>query len=237
MSQVTDPVLLDSTGQNIFTGILAVVSAIQSRGMPSPSASNPQMDGIASSGTSNDYARGDHVHPSDTSKASKADLTNIQATGTTNTTGAVIPAGAYFYLNGVLYRAKTQIGTNVPFTVNTNCEQVTEGSLNKIRSTDIPDEINSRFGYLRCVSKVNNTNSGVTLTFDLNGNGVGIMFVQAAGTEGAIYGLTVLDSVAATRLVGSYSPTMNGANPRSFSINVGPWANVTIICTRSGWTA
>ena len=195
------------------------------------------MDSTASPGTSNDYARGDHVHPSDTSKASKADLTNIQATGTTNTTGAVIPAGAYFYLNGVLYRAKTQIGTNVPFTVNTNCEQVTEGSLNKIRSTDIPDEINSRFGYLRCVSKVNNTNSGVTLTFDLNGNGVGIMFVQAAGTEGAIYGLTVLDSVAATRLVGSYSPTMNGANPRSFSINVGPWANVTIICTRSGWTA
>lgn len=60
-------------------------------------------------------------------KAAKADLTSIQATGTTNTTGAAIPDGAYFYLNGILYRAKEQIGTNVPFTFNTNCEQVTVG--------------------------------------------------------------------------------------------------------------
>ena len=35
---------------------------------PSPYASNPAMDGTASAGSSNDYARGDHVHPSDTSK-------------------------------------------------------------------------------------------------------------------------------------------------------------------------
>lgn len=35
---------------------------------PSPYASNPAMDGTASPGVSNDYARGDHVHPSDTSK-------------------------------------------------------------------------------------------------------------------------------------------------------------------------
>lgn len=54
-------------------------------------------------------------------KAAKADLTNIQATGTTNTTGAAIPAGAYFYLNGILHRAKTQIDQNATFTVNTNC--------------------------------------------------------------------------------------------------------------------
>lgn len=61
-------------------------------------------------------------------KAAKADLTSIQATGTTNTTGAAIPAGAYFYLKGVLHRAKTQIDQNATFTVNTNCEQVTVGT-------------------------------------------------------------------------------------------------------------
>lgn len=69
--------------------------------------------------------------PSDTyankSLATRQDLTSIQATGTTNTTGAVIPAGAYFYLNGILYRAKTQIDQNATFTVNTNCEQATVG--------------------------------------------------------------------------------------------------------------
>lgn len=101
--------------------------------MPSPSASNPLMDSTASPGTSNDYARGDHVHPTDSTKAAKSDLTSIQATGTTNTTGAAIPAGAYFYLNGILYQAKTQIAVNATFTVNTNCEQVTEGGLNSIR--------------------------------------------------------------------------------------------------------
>ena len=34
----------------------------------SPYTSNPAMDGTASAGSSNDYARGDHVHPSDTSR-------------------------------------------------------------------------------------------------------------------------------------------------------------------------
>lgn len=85
MSQVIDPVLLDSTGQNIFAGILAVVSAIQSRGMPSPSASNPQMDGAASPGTSNDYARGDHVHPVDTSRASASAVASLNNRYTDNT--------------------------------------------------------------------------------------------------------------------------------------------------------
>lgn len=37
-----------------------------------PSDASPQMDGTASAGISALYARGDHVHPSDTSKADKA---------------------------------------------------------------------------------------------------------------------------------------------------------------------
>ena len=98
--------------------------------VPSAYTANPAMDGTASPGSSGNWAKGDHVHPSDTTKAAKADLTNIQATGTTNTTGAAIPDGAYFYLNGVLHRAKTQINVNATFTVNTNCEQVTGGGFN-----------------------------------------------------------------------------------------------------------
>ena len=37
--------------------------------VPNPYASNPQMDGTASPGSSNDYSRGDHIHPTDTSRA------------------------------------------------------------------------------------------------------------------------------------------------------------------------
>ena len=41
---------------------------------PSPSATTPLMDGIADNGSEFAYARGDHIHPSDTSKADAADL-------------------------------------------------------------------------------------------------------------------------------------------------------------------
>ena len=37
---------------------------------PSPSITTPMMDGVASTGSENAYARGDHVHPSDTTKCS-----------------------------------------------------------------------------------------------------------------------------------------------------------------------
>lgn len=43
--------------------------------------SSPEMDGKASSGTTNAYARGDHRHPSDTSKANVAELIIADGTG------------------------------------------------------------------------------------------------------------------------------------------------------------
>lgn len=45
-----------------------------SLGTVSPSVSNPLMDGTASAGSSDLYSRGDHVHPTDTSRASKEEL-------------------------------------------------------------------------------------------------------------------------------------------------------------------
>lgn len=38
---------------------------------PTPYASNPAMDGTASAGSSSNYARGDHIHPTDTSRQAK----------------------------------------------------------------------------------------------------------------------------------------------------------------------
>lgn len=45
-----------------------------SLGTVSPSVSNPIMDGTASAGSLDQYSRGDHVHPTDTSRASKEEL-------------------------------------------------------------------------------------------------------------------------------------------------------------------
>lgn len=51
---------------------------------PEPSSTTPAMDGTAAAGTSTDYARADHVHPTDTSRAAAshahaiADVTGLQ---------------------------------------------------------------------------------------------------------------------------------------------------------------
>lgn len=59
-------------------------------------------------------------------------LTSISATGTTNTTGAAITAGTYFYLNGELVQALTNIASGATFTNGTNYDDVTAGGLNSI---------------------------------------------------------------------------------------------------------
>ena len=63
-------------------------------------------------------------------KADKSDLASISITGTTNNTGLKIPIGRYFYLNGALVRAKTDIANGATLTANTNYEAVTAGLLN-----------------------------------------------------------------------------------------------------------
>lgn len=49
--------------------------------IPSPYTSNPAMDGIASPGSSTSYAKGDHVHPSDTSRAPVSHATSTSTYG------------------------------------------------------------------------------------------------------------------------------------------------------------
>ena len=47
---------------------------------PSPSVTTPLMDGVADNGTEFAYARGDHRHPTDTSRAAASDLSALQTT-------------------------------------------------------------------------------------------------------------------------------------------------------------
>jgi hypothetical protein len=58
-----------TTGKVIKDGGLTV-SELQA-GIPSPADAAPLMDGTATVGSSTDYAREDHIHPKDTSKADK----------------------------------------------------------------------------------------------------------------------------------------------------------------------
>lgn len=58
-------------------------------------------------------------------KAERDDISTLQCTGSANTTGSTILAGRYFYLNGVLCKAKVDIANNATFTLNTNFTVVT----------------------------------------------------------------------------------------------------------------
>lgn len=76
-------------------------------------------------------ANGSSNAPS-TSKADKTDLTSIIESGAT--ASQPIASGKYFYLNGVLARAKTDIASNASFSLNVNYEEVTAGALNDSKS-------------------------------------------------------------------------------------------------------
>lgn len=67
-----------------------------------------------------------------TDEAIKNDVASINIIGTTNTTGATISKGTYFYLNGTLVKAKSDIAANTTFTLNTNYKVVTAGGLNDL---------------------------------------------------------------------------------------------------------
>jgi hypothetical protein len=68
---------------------------------PSPSDGDPQMDGYASPGSSADYARADHVHPSDISKIGYDDepyMLTMTASG-----GTVTCSKTFFQIYAIFY--------------------------------------------------------------------------------------------------------------------------------------
>lgn len=100
---------------------------ITSSDVPPASTANPSMDGDASPGSSRNYARADHVHPSDTSKQdalSTEQLSVINNCLTINTvTGTTDANGNLKVFNGTLKHIVASWGSNlvmVPFIFNTN---------------------------------------------------------------------------------------------------------------------
>lgn len=67
--------------------------------VPSAYTSDPAMDGTASAGSSANYARGDHVHPSDTTKADKVTVTTVSDAGAVS---QALDAGKIYDFTGAL---------------------------------------------------------------------------------------------------------------------------------------
>lgn len=135
-------------------------------GSVSPSMSNPLMDGVASAGSSDQYSRGDHVHPTDTSRASVSDLNNLSDTINSDYLKKTDAVGYNDILTKALaqslYQALLQSGVNIK-TINNesllgagNIATATQGQITSINSRldDVDDEIVVINGNIR---GINNT--------------------------------------------------------------------------------
>ena len=109
------------------------VGAAEPEDIPAAYTSDPAMDGTASPGVSTSWARGDHVHPSDTSRAAAADLAPVEASSTAS---ANHTQGSYLVLGGVLYEVTSAIASGETITPGTNVTAVTV--------TDITDALDTR---------------------------------------------------------------------------------------------
>lgn len=90
--------------------------------VPTASDANPQMDGTAAAGTSNNYSRADHVHPSDTTKLTKS------LSGTDSTSGATYSQNF----------SNTQYGLSLGVTTFLNNLYTTTSLVNKIDANGNP---------------------------------------------------------------------------------------------------
>lgn len=95
-----------------------------------PMAGDYNAEQITYNQTSNVDAKLGSLESGLANKVAKTDLVSIITTGQSNSTGATITSGTYFYLNGTLVRAKANIANGATYTLNTNYEEMTAGVLN-----------------------------------------------------------------------------------------------------------
>lgn len=111
------------TGSDLITALVSIATAISQGGGGGTSNYNdlsnkPSINSTTLSGNKTGAELG---------LASTADISNINITGSTNTTGSTIGKGVTFYLNGSLCIALTNIASGATFTSGTNYSTITIG--------------------------------------------------------------------------------------------------------------
>ena len=115
---------------------------------PAPAVSNPLMDGTAAVGTSQNYAREDHVHPSDSSKQDTlVSGTNIKTINSESLLGStditlqepLVSGTNIKTINSESLLGSTDIAVQVPLVSGTNIKTINSESL--LGSTDIAVQV------------------------------------------------------------------------------------------------
>ena len=122
---------VDTTSVGVANGI----AELDNDGLV-PSSQLPDVDytDVTNKPSINSVTLSGNKTAADLGLVNNTDLTDIIATGPTNATGNTITSGLYFYLDGVLCKAKSDIANGATFTLNTNYEVVTAGGLNSLNS-------------------------------------------------------------------------------------------------------
>ena len=112
------------TGSDLITALGSIATAI-SQGGGGGGTSN--YNDLSNKPSINSVTLSGNKTSTELSLAGTSDISSIIATGSTNTTGSAISSGTYFYLNGVLCRAISNIATGATFTLNTNYLPISVG--------------------------------------------------------------------------------------------------------------
>lgn len=155
-----------------------IVYIITDEPVPEISTSTPNMDGTGAAGSTGQVSDAGHTHPSDTTKANETELAYVETGSTASRAYAV---GEYFCWNGLLYRSKTAISSGASFTPGTNCEQVTEGGLNRLNE---PIKINRQILATSISTGLNTLQAAPTAITGYKAIGVaGVQFAAADRTK------------------------------------------------------
>lgn len=101
-SLIRSYIFFKSNGSEVTVCSIDADTGVWSHGyriIPSAYNSNPAMDGTASAGSSTFFSRGDHVHPSDTTKADKVTVTTVSDAGAVS---QALDAGKIYDFTGAL---------------------------------------------------------------------------------------------------------------------------------------
>lgn len=141
---------------------------------PSAYTSNPEMDGTASAGSSSNYAKGDHVHPTDTSRQAKITASGILKGNGSGTISAAVA--------GTDYQSPLTAGTDyqTPLVAGTDYQTPLpsqSGNSGKFLTTD-----GSAMSW-GSVPSDSNKQDKITASGILKGDGSGGVSAAVAGTD------------------------------------------------------
>lgn len=208
---------LDSNGLLYFWQKIKATFALITD-IPAPSSTTPVMDGTGATGTGTTYARADHVHPTDTSRAqtSHASSSTTYGKGTAGLYGhvklsdaidattaagsggtAATPKAVKDALDAAKAYTDANTGTNTTYTLSKSGSTITlTGSDSS--TTSVTDSDTKALESMTGTLKVNHGGTGATtITGIVKGNGTNPMSAAAASDVVSLLGNTAVNRATA----------------------------------------